>query len=387
MKIALLTDGINPYVIGGMQKHSGYLAKFLVERGVEVDLFHCVAFGKRKPQEYEVKEKMGLEANASLNSTCLEFPRADWMPGHYLKESYSYSNQIFGLIKDKLDSYDFIYVKGFAGWKLMEKKKKGLKTPPVGVKFHGYEMYQKAPSFRVKMEHNLLRGPTKFSNIHADYVFSYGGKITPIIENLGVSKDKIIEIPTGIARQWCIESIKPVEGPRSFLFIGRYERRKGIEELNESIKALASEEFTFHFIGPIPNDKKINIPQVQYHGKIMEENKIQRIMAECEVLVTPSHSEGMPNVIMEGMARGLAVVATDVGAVAAQVGPENGWLLPDPGGLTATLKNIITMEREELLKLRRSSLEKVQDHFTWEKVAETTERKIAKVVESPPQSP
>jgi hypothetical protein len=30
MKIALLSDGIAPYVLGGMQRHSFYLAKYLV---------------------------------------------------------------------------------------------------------------------------------------------------------------------------------------------------------------------------------------------------------------------------------------------------------------------------------------------------------------------
>lgn len=381
MRIALLTDGINPYVIGGMQKHSAYLAKFLVERGVEVELFHCVPFGKRMIPEKEVKEKMELPQDAPLTAHCLQFPKADWLPGHYLKESYAYSGSIYNMIKDRLDDFDFIYVKGFAGWKLMERKKKGLVTPPVGVKFHGYEMLQKAPSFRVKMEHMLLRGPTKFNNLHADYVFSYGGRITPIVESIGVERDRIVEIPTGIAAYWCADAPEKIEGPRSFLFVGRYERRKGIEELNASLLELANEDFTFHFIGPIPNDKRLKLDQITYHGKVMEERKIQKIMAQCEVLVTPSHSEGMPNVIMEGMARGLAVIATDVGAVAAQVGEENGWLLDSPATLTETLQKAINLDRDSLMIRRRASIDKVRNTFTWEKVAESTEKAITRLVD------
>jgi glycosyltransferase involved in cell wall biosynthesis len=376
VKVAILTDGIHPYVIGGMQKHSTYLVKFLAQRGVAVELYHCVAFGKRKPNESEVKRMMELDANAPLVSHCLEFPRADWMPGHYLKESFSYSRQIFGMIKNKLDTFDFIYVKGFAGWHLIEQKKKGLSMPPVGIKFHGYEMYQKAPNFRAKLEQSLLRGPAKFCNIHADYVFSYGGKITPIIEAMGVSKEQIIEIPTGIASNWIVDEPKKIEGPRSFLFVGRYERRKGIEELNQALEALASEDFIFHFIGPILKDKQLKIKQAKYHGKIMDEQKIQEIMAKCEVLVTPSHSEGMPNVIMEGMARGLAVIATNVGAVAAQVDDKNGWLLSNTDSLKDTLRAVIQMDRKELLPRRKESIDKVQNLFTWEKVAETTEIQI-----------
>ena len=40
MRIALVTDGIYPYVMGGMQKHSYYLCKYLVKLGVEIDLYH-----------------------------------------------------------------------------------------------------------------------------------------------------------------------------------------------------------------------------------------------------------------------------------------------------------------------------------------------------------
>ena len=40
MKISLLTDGIFPYVIGGMQKHSFYLVKYFAKRGIYIDLYH-----------------------------------------------------------------------------------------------------------------------------------------------------------------------------------------------------------------------------------------------------------------------------------------------------------------------------------------------------------
>ena len=44
-------------------------------------------------------------------------------------------------------------------------------------------------------------------------------------------------------------------------------------------------------------------------------------------MVCPSYSEGMPNVILEAMARGLAIIATDVGAIAEMVDSTNGILM------------------------------------------------------------
>lgn len=82
--------------------------------------------------------------------------------------------------------------------------------------------------------------------------------------------------------------------------------------------------FEFHFIGPIPAKAKIINSQVIYHGEIRTESKIRKIISNCDVLVCPSYSEGMPTVISEAM--GLAIIATDVGAVQEMV-DGNGWLI------------------------------------------------------------
>ena len=376
MKIAILTDGIYPFVIGGMQKHSFYLCKFLAKLKVDVTLIHCVKHNDPLVIHDQVLEAMELEPMTNFRSTCIKFPKPDWMPGHYLKESYKYSGDVSLELKDRLQDFDFIYAKGFAAWDLIRRKEKGEKFPPIGVKFHGYEMFQKPPSFKSRFEHLLLQGPVKYNNINADYVFSYGGRITPIVKQLGISKSQIVEIPTGIESSWCADQIITHEpGARKFVFLGRYERRKGIEELNEVIKKLLpTEDFVFHFIGPIPQNKQIRSSKIIYHGTVVEKEGIQKIMEGCEILVTPSHSEGMPNVIMEGMARGLSVIATDVGAVCDQVDDEMGWLLP-PGNVQAlaiAINQAMSLSKEQLDQKRRLALEKVKENFTWEKVSQDT---------------
>ena len=40
MKIALITDGLQPYVMGGMQRHSSMLVQHLPAHGVELVVFH-----------------------------------------------------------------------------------------------------------------------------------------------------------------------------------------------------------------------------------------------------------------------------------------------------------------------------------------------------------
>lgn len=334
MKILLLTDGIYPFVIGGMQRHSYYLAKFLAKNNFNVTLYHCVFYNQKIPDQNDYSLYFSQEELANIKFYCFAFPKPGKIPGHYLRESYEYSSIIFKHVKNELEKYDFVYVKGFTGWKLLEEKKKGLKSPCIGIKFHGYEMFQRAPSFKVKIQHYMLRKPVKWNTLNSDIVFSYGGIINSIIKSFGVASKNIIEIPSGIEKEWVLEQKHTCIGyQRHFLFIGRFERRKGVEEINRSIQKLKQSKYyqaTFHFVGPIPEKNKLcsnKYIKIKYHGVVMDNSKLKNIIDCCDILLAPSYSEGMPNVIMEGMARGLAIISSNVGAISKLVETDNGWLV------------------------------------------------------------
>lgn len=384
MKVALLTDGVYPYVIGGMQKHSYYLCKYLVQSGNEVTLVHCLPEGEKLPSGAEVKLKLDLapEYEKNLTVVTLNFPKPGKIPGHYLTRSKAYSKTIYEELKPQLSSFYFIYAKGFTAWHLLEQKSKGIKMPPVGVKFHGYEMFQTAPSFRVKLEHLMLQKAVKYNTRNADVVFSYGGKITPIIKGIGARE--IIEIPSAIETGWLrTEPLTENKNTIQFLFLGRYERRKGIEELNMVIQKLGENfQASFHFIGPIPEGKKLHQKNVVYHGVIMDKNKIQQVMAKCDVLLCPSHSEGMPNVILEAMARGLAVIASDVGAVSELVDSSNGWLVEANNivRLEEVVNEATRLSSEEMKTKKSISIQKIETDFTWDKIIINTISEIKRFI-------
>jgi glycosyltransferase involved in cell wall biosynthesis len=64
-----------------------------------------------------------------------------------------------------------------------------------------------------------------------------------------------------------------------------------------------------------------------------------------DVFALPSHSEGSPNVLLEAMAAGIPVVATEVGGVPEMVEPDQGALLVppcDPPALAAAIARVLT---------------------------------------------
>lgn len=372
MKIALITDGIAPYVIGGMQKHSFYLAKYFAKQKIQVDLIHY------NQSHYNIHELefFTAEEKQYIQSIVLEFPQSLKFPGHYLYNSYRYSCLAYNAIKDNIASYDFIYTKGFSGWKLIsEKQKAHIICCPIGINFHGYEMYQMAIGTKHKLQQVLLKPFVKKLTQQADVVFSYGGKITPIIESIGVSKSKIIEIPSGVEVDFINENIASHKEPYTkFVFLGRAERRKGIIELNEVIRQLIEEKKTVHFefIGPIPEELKINHSSIIYVGEIRDSQKIKSILQQADVLVCPSWSEGFPNVILEAMASGLAIIATNVGAVSALVNNNTGWLIEPLNTKQlynamneALTSGLIKNKKEESLRL-------IKTQFNWDIIAVKT---------------
>jgi len=80
MKICLLTDGITPFVTGGMQRHSFNLCNELLKLGHEVNLVHCVYGKSSLPKKEEVKLLFENPENLTLYS--LRFPASSGMPGH-----------------------------------------------------------------------------------------------------------------------------------------------------------------------------------------------------------------------------------------------------------------------------------------------------------------
>lgn len=381
MRLLLITDGIFPYQLGGMQKHSSNLAKYLTKYGVRVTLVHCLGEQDVMPRDEAINLALfGNSQESIYEIVTLKFPRKGFLPGHYLLNSYKYSKKVYDVLD--FDAYDFVYAKGFVGWYYIQQKRKGRQLPPIGVKFHGYEMFQKAPDFTAKMKHLLLRRAVRYNSTYADFCFSYGGNITDIIARIGVRKEKIIEIPSGIDSEWIRDASGPdkIEGTIQFVFIGRNERRKGIKELIEAITLLKDNgAFKFHFIGPIDDKDRLKQSNVVYHGVITDKAKIISLLDQMDVLICPSYSEGMPNVILEAMSRGLAIIATDVGAISEMVDFTNGIVLQtsSPDEIKKAILQINNIDA--LASMKKISLVKIKA-FDWNKVSPTIIEEINNLI-------
>jgi glycosyltransferase involved in cell wall biosynthesis len=128
----------------------------------------------------------------------------------------------------------------------------------------------------------------------------------------------------------------PVEAECMFLPVIGIKPDKGVWEFFETFRCLATERPALHavlFGGGADEDRlrrAVNDAGLQdrFHmpGRRPWED-VWALMQSSDVLLMPSHHEGLPNVVMEAFAAELPVVATDVGGVSEAVKPEETGLL------------------------------------------------------------
>lgn len=376
MRIALVTDGIYPFVTGGMQRHSYLLCKYLSVNH-SIDLYHF-----KKNEVSDTIKELFPDSHVAIREFVLPYNDAMKYPFHYLFSQKYYSNQVYSAF-NSVEKPDLIICKGFTGWRFLREKKMGKLEIPVLLNFHGMEMFQKAFTIREKIVQYIFKKIVRQQLHESDYCFSYGGEITRILtDDAGVPSQKIIEFPA------CIESIqinhqsKSFVGKIQFCFVGRFERRKGIKELNQALLALIpGNNFVFHFIGDIPPEHQVNADFIFYHGKMNSMSQINAVLDQCDVLVCPSWSEGMPNVILEAMSRGVAVAATRVGAVETLVNASTGWIIKgnSPNHIISALSEILSASSDLILKKKQNAQRHILNNFIWENKINEMERLLSDV--------
>lgn len=118
------------------------------------------------------------------------------------------------------------------------------------------------------------------------------------------------------------------------LYIGWVIPTKGIAELLDAWNMLPKkDDWRLFLVGPVDAKYQEELEQGVSGSAVFfmggrAHDEAMRMLAQAEVLVLPSHSEGFPNVVLEGMALGKPVLATAVGAIPEMLSEESGVIVP-----------------------------------------------------------
>ena len=131
--------------------------------------------------------------------------------------------------------------------------------------------------------------------------------------------------------------------PCHLVFLGYLSARKGVPELLQALAdpALAALPWRATLAGGGPVEEfRARAASLGLVGRVVFPGWIDQAAASAQcasadILVLPSHAEGLAMSVLEGLAHGLAVVTTPVGAHAEVIEPECSGLLVPPGDVAA----------------------------------------------------
>jgi glycosyltransferase involved in cell wall biosynthesis len=171
---------------------------------------------------------------------------------------------------------------------------------------------------------------------------------------------------------------RPDDGRLRVLYLSNLEPDKGWEVLLETARNLCRElpnvEFVFHgrpAFGLTEDEVRLKIAsddgggRIRYPGPVHGDAKWQAL-ADADVFAFPSFHEALPLAILEAVAAGLPIAATEVGAVPDAVTHNEGGLLVPPRDAPALQAALHRILSDASLRSRMSAWnrQKYENHYT-----------------------
>jgi glycosyltransferase involved in cell wall biosynthesis len=150
-------------------------------------------------------------------------------------------------------------------------------------------------------------------------------------------------------------------GELELLTVGRLEPEKNPLLLVEALARLESERpgrYRLTWVGRGPLDDVVRkrasdlgvLERIEFHGYVPFDGGLLDLYRRAHMFVHVSLSEGMPKVLIEALACGTPIVATDVGGVRAALADGSAGLLVPADDLDALVESILRLSDERELR-------------------------------------
>ncbi|WP_440956984.1 glycosyltransferase family 4 protein [Methanosarcina sp. Mfa9] len=213
--------------------------------------------------------------------------------------------------------------------------------------------------------------------------------------------DYIILYSRGLIEKWCLQdhAHKILIAHRHFLdfesftataplprrppligYIGRLSREKGVRNFVQALHTILSDGQNLDVLiggnGPLKESIKTSLQEEGLTARVdlpgwISHDDLPRYLNQLRLLVLPSYTEGLPNIMLEAMACGTPVLATPVGAIPdVIIDGKTGFIMGDNSPECIAENVIRALNSPDLEQIADNGRRFVEDNFTFERVVE-----------------
>jgi glycosyltransferase involved in cell wall biosynthesis len=234
--------------------------------------------------------------------------------------------------------------------------------------------------------------PEWFQNIYtatcAKWTFGAADKIICYTEtgkqeliDLGLDPQKIAVIHNGIDTDLFVPGKEDSQNNKQLLWIGRFNRGKGVDYLVDAFKLLNSKHPNIKLLligrGPDRERIKVKIQDLKLDKCIafkdfVPNTEIVKLYQSSSVFVLPSLEEGVPRTILEAMSCGIPIVCSNLPQLV-DIVKDGGFLVPtkDPEALADRVSKILS-NKSLAKKMGQNGRENIIMNYSWSDTVEKT---------------
>lgn len=204
---------------------------------------------------------------------------------------------------------------------------------------------------------------------------------------------KTVHLPFGVDTTRFYPSVEAVktDGP-NILFLANLWRRKGIFTLLDAFAQVADNvpncRLTIAGGGGEWDEVERRVAASPYHNRIemigpVERQQVPELMRSCTLYCLPSYGEPFANSLLEALASGKPVVATNAGGIKEMI-PDGGGrkVLPrDPDALAKALIEVLKSPQLQE-EMGRCNRQRIEQFYAWDRVIDRLEQVYEQVIEA-----
>jgi len=172
-------------------------------------------------------------------------------------------------------------------------------------------------------------------------------------------------------------------------YIGRLSGEKGVQNLTQALPAILSNWQDLRVLiggdGQLKETIEASLQEqgvsarVDLPGWIPHDN-LPRYLNQLRLLILPSYTEGLPNIMLEAMACGTPVLATPVGAIPdVIIDGKTGFIMENNSPECIAANVVRALNSPDLEQIAENGRRFVEENFTFERVVERWKKVLEEI--------